>query len=180
MAKEKNKIFTELVSQLDKNLKILAECPSKSNIEKVRQSRENLQKQIAESTKSTIFQSRVQWHGERERNSKYFFSLEKYQCNNKVMAKIKKTSKGETTCCQKQIVTEQVKFYQDLYKSDKNVQFNLVNNTNRKLDPEEVLLLEQSISLEELTSALKSMKNIKTPGCDGIPPLKSTKIYGFW
>ena len=38
-----------------------------------------------------------------------------------------------------------------------------------KLDEEQKVTLEQGITFDEMTTAVKSMPTNKTPGCDGLP-----------
>ena len=75
---------------------------------------------------------------------------------------------GTLTKDYREILNEQRLFYQDLYKVNPNVSFNLVNNSGVFLSEEDKVRLDQDISIGELKEALKSMKPEKTPGCDGL------------
>ena len=67
----------------------------------------------------------------------------------------------------KDILKEEQKFYQSLYKSDPNVQFKL-QNTGTKLSEEHRIELDKPFTLEELTFEVKNLKPNKCPGNDGL------------
>ena len=60
----------------------------------------------------------------------------------------------------------QGKYYAELYRSDIDVQFELLNMDGPKISNEERDTLESKISLEELEKSMKGMQVNKTPGCD--------------
>lgn len=63
-----------------------------------------------------------------------------------------------------------MKFYSKLYTSDPSVKFNIVLSPNDiKISDAQRKKLEDPITLEDLSCAVKDMKNNKTPGCDGLP-----------
>lgn len=71
---------------------------------------------------------------------------------------------------QKSILQEQTNFYQKLYTSNENISFTLrLRESDPKLSPERKSDLECNISIDELTQAVKSMPNGKSPGFDGLP-----------
>ncbi|CAK8680067.1 unnamed protein product [Clavelina lepadiformis] len=67
-------------------------------------------------------------------------------------------------------------FYEQLYKkteTNENAQYAFLNETTRKLNTEDNKNLEKPITIEEIENAVKSMKNGKSPGPDGL----SAELY---
>ena len=75
---------------------------------------------------------------------------------------------GTVSNKQKNILEQQTRFYRNLYATDVNINFSFISNSGIKLSEDEKAFMNEPISLEELTVALKSMKWNKTPGCDGL------------
>ena len=63
---------------------------------------------------------------------------------------------------------EQHSFYQNLYAKDPNVNFT-ITSTGKSISQESYALCAKVISFQEILEALKSMKNSKAPGLDGLP-----------
>ena len=116
---------------------------------------------------SSIFRSKVVNLRDWEKNSKYFFGLEKrrYLCKNiKVISK-----NGVLIKEQSRILQEQAKFYKDLYTKNDSVRFRLTPHKNETLlNHEQIEFLSESITLNEIREALFSMPNGKCPGLDGL------------
>ena len=68
-----------------------------------------------------------------------------------------------------EILNEQKKFYANLYRADKEVHFNLRNNTPRRLKEPDISILNRELSTAELKEAVFKMKKGKFPGPDRIP-----------
>ena len=124
--------------------------------------------------KGHFIRSRVQWLQMGEKPSKYFCSLEKQNCINKTLKKVRKAD-GTMLTDQKEILNEFKLFYQKLFKSNEN-QTEYTNLENlmgsisiNKLTDAQAISLEGDLKIEELNVALKNMKNGKTPGIDGLP-----------
>ena len=125
-------------------------------------------------TKGAILRSKVRWHVEGERNTKYFYSLEKRHHDVKTVSKLKV---GENCYIEDQfeILKEEKMFYESLYSSTN------INHKNFKnspiFNPENVTALSEEekksceglVNEEECTNALKDFNNNKTPGTDGPP-----------
>ena len=88
----------------------------KSAILELQLARARLRKITLIKTKGAILRSKARWHEEGERNTKYFFSLEKRNHDNKTITKIKI---GEDSYIEDQfeILEEQKNFYESLYRS---------------------------------------------------------------
>ena len=143
--------------------------------------RSRLKKIMLTKTKGAITRSKVRWHEEGERNTKYFFSLEKRHHDVKTVSKLKV---GENYYIEDQfeILEEEKKFYESLYRSTninpKNFKnspfFNPENVT--ALSEEEKKSCEGLVNEEECMNALKDFNNNKTPGTDGLP----AEFYRFF
>ena len=140
-----------------------------------------LKKIMLTKTKGAILRSKVRWHEEGERNTKYFYSLEKRHHDIKTVSKLKV---GENCYIEDQfeILKEEKKFYESLYRSTKinpnsfknSPFFNSENVTT--LSEEEKKSCEGLINDEECINALKDFDNNKTPGTDGLP----AEFYRFF
>ena len=135
---------------------------------------------MRQKTKGAILRSKARWHEFGERNSKYFFNLEKRNHFKKTVTRLKLRN-NQVTCDQFEILQEQKTFFETLYKSQNSQDnlpesdlFNLENID--PLDENEQILCEGMISKEECLTALKEFKNNKTPGTDGF----SAEFYKFF
>ena len=140
-----------------------------------------LKKIMLTKNKGAILRSKVRWHEEGERNTKYFYSLEKRHHDIKTVSKLKV---GDNCYIEDQfeILKEEKKFYESLYRSTKinpnsfknSPFFNLESVTT--LSEEEKKSCEGLINEEECINALKDFDNNKTPGTDGLP----AEFYRFF
>ena len=126
-----------------------------------------------ERVKGIILRSKVQWHEEGEKSTKYFLGLEKSNAIKKHIRKLKMTD-GTIITDPKQILGKQVEFYKNLYCSKidqyKNDDINLNNvfEKIKKLNDEDREKCEGLIAIHECESALKVFAKNKSPGNDGI------------
>lgn len=163
----------ELIELMDKskelNLLINQDPTSRhlaSQLERVEQQIESIMLKKAQGAK---LRCKTKWYEEGQRSSKYFFSLEKANAIKKQMHALKKND-GTVVTSQQGILQEQVRFYQELYTSNKEVNFALQDyNLDSILTEHQKAELEKEISLDELSTAVQTMPNNKTPGCDGLP-----------
>ena len=70
-------------------------------------------------TKGAILRSQVRWHEQGERNTKFFYGLEKRNFNNKTITGLK-IGENAFTSNQFEILIKEKLFYESLYKT-KNV-----------------------------------------------------------
>ena len=130
--------------------------------------REDLEDKIMERSRGIIFRSRVKWYEEGEKNTKYFFSLEKARYNAKTCYKLIDEEQKEYEQPE-DILRIQESFYRNLYQEDSEVDFTMENQFGIKVPDEIKEQQNTQISLKELQEAAKEMNNNKTPGRDGIP-----------
>ena len=110
--------------------------------------------------------SKVKWSEQAERNTKYFFGLEKTKSKAKSMMKLE--IDGVLSTDPDKILETQEGFYKKLYTKDKKVKFTWQNKTNKKLDATQRVLMDSEITIGEIATAIKQMPSNKTPGPDGL------------
>ena len=142
-------------TQEDLELKILKE----NNLKEIRKGKIN----------GIILRTKARWAAQGEKVTKYFCNLEKRHFISKQMFKLINKN-GEEIRDTKEMINETKEFYEQLYKKRKVSDVNIedIVNTLPKLEEEQAKSLEGKITYEEAASALKNMKNDKSPGSDGM------------
>ena len=136
--------------------------------------KKELEALLKEKINGIMIRSRAHWLSESEKPSKYFCSLEKHYYTEKTIEKII-TDSGTILTKQKQILNEVKNYYKDLFKGRDDTVLGIQSSDLNFLDGAAKLsdnkadALEGHLTLEEISNALKSMKNQKTPGIDGFP-----------
>ena len=138
---------------------------------------ENIKSQIEEINKfkstGAHLRSKAEYIEENERSTAYFLNLEK---RNYKMKHIKKLniSDTETILNPKDILNEEMLFYKKLYTKNNNVNkmnYSIFFNQHvPRLSEEDKNFCDQHLALEEISKALLTLKNGKSPGSDGFPP----------
>ena len=155
--------LAEIVNDFEANLPL-----NQQQDELYEKTKVDLEEKLLERAKGLIFRSKVRWYEGGEKNTKYFFSLEKARYNAKTCYKLIDEKGNETTEVQ-DILNMQRDFYKELYEVDDFVHFNM-RNTGSKSVPKSIYEQQsQELVLTDLAVATKSMNNGKTPGQDGIP-----------
>lgn len=138
-------------------------------------------------TNASMFRCKTQWHQFGEKNSAYFFALEKHNYNRKCISKIR-NSAGVLITNFQEIMKEQSSFYQKLYREKVITDSYDASNVDRylneikdefvtKLSQQEQFLLEQEITNHEIFDAIMTLRTGKCPGADGI----GVEVYQkFW
>ena len=115
---------------------------------------------MRQKTKGAILRSRARWQEQGEHNTKYFLNLEKRNHCRKNVTKLK-INDNEYTSNQFEILSEERKFYETLYKSQRSATLTHPNETFFKtenvtcLNEEEKLSCEGVVSEDECPRALK-------------------------
>ena len=127
--------------------------------------------------KGSIIRSRQNWLECGEKNTKYFFNLEKKNYKNKNRYCLR-DEKGNITYDIKSIIKIQDSYYEELYRSEStSISKKYLNNTRiKKLDTYESELMSRPIDKNEIKEAIWSMKNDKAPGSEGLP----VEFYKFF
>ena len=133
--------------------------------------------------KGAIIRSKVKWLEEGEKSTQYFFSLEKYNYSEKNIRKLNLDC-GETVTSDADILYEATKFYGKLYESkiteededNMGILFDDKNNIP-ELTKQERDMCDEHITEQECFESLKTFKNNKNPGNDGL----TKELYvTFW
>ena len=130
--------------------------------------KEELEEKLMKRISGVMFRSKAKWYEQGEKNTKYFFSLEKAKYNAKTCYKIL-NQEGKEITKPAEILSLQRDFYSELYKKDQDVHFNMENVYHIKVPTGIKEQQDIQIQVQELEKAIKQMSNNKTPGEDGIP-----------
>ena len=155
--REKEESLKKEIEKLEENV----EQFDQSTIEEKKNELESFR---SEKLKGVMIRSRAQWLNEGEKPSKYLSSLEKHSYTEKTVRKII-TDSGSVLTNQKDILSEIKNFYASLFenKDDKLTTYNISKISSLMdsncLTEQEANNLEGSLTIEEISTALKSMKN---------------------
>ena len=122
---------------------------------------------IEEKTKAAAFRSKAKYIKDNERNSKFFFALEKAKHEKKIMKQVL-TEDMRLITRPHEIMREQAKFYTKLYASNPKVSFNLKYKEGPRLNENEREQIDSPVTIEELNKAVKQFKPNRTDGNDGL------------
>ena len=126
-----------------------------------------------EEIQGQIIRARMQWTEDNEKNSSYFFNLEKSNYVKKNLNNIKLDNNEETQ--DPNLILQTIKtYYEKLYIENINpINLNsnkFFNNDNiPKLDELDSNKCEVPLTMEELETTIRTFKFKKTPGNDGLP-----------
>ena len=158
----------QLGSQENDNLTVLTE------------KKEKLEFLHNEKLNEVLVCSRANWLKNGEKLSKYLCSLERKNYVEKTIKQLKIDNDSITTD-QKEILKEIQTYYSNLFKSrnidETQIPSIIDDKIIRKLDDNTSKQLEGKLTAEEISYAIKNMKNNKSPGIDGFP-VEFFKI--FW
>ena len=140
-----------------------------------------LKKIMHQRTKGAILRSKARWHEHGERNTRYFFNLEKRNHSRKTVTKLK-IGDNKYVNDQFAILEEEKRLYEALYTSQSidndtflaSPFFKTQNIT--PLTQEEMESCEGLLSEDECLNAIKEFKNDKSPGTDGF----TSEFYKFF
>ena len=155
--------LSEKVNQMEETLPL-----NKEEDDLYEKTKQELEEKSLERIKGVMFRSKVKWYEEGEKNTSYFFSLEKARYNAKTCYKLI-TEDGLEITNPYHILEEQRRYYRKLYTIDEEVKFTMENSFGIKVSEKNKQVQDQQITKEELATAIKGMNNNKTPGEDGIP-----------
>ena len=166
------KLEHEYEKKLEDQIRTLENNPYSKVKDTLDNKKNDLEKIRQKSMQGFAIRSRAQWLSDGEKPTKYFFSLEKSNYTEKTIKCIELDS-GEHITDQKEILNEVRKFYSILFSSQNetsNIDLeSILDGSVRKLTDTESYSLEGELELQEVSLALKKMKNNKCPGIDGFP-----------
>ena len=134
--------------------------------------KEKLKDLAMKDMEATKIRAKVRFFEKGQRSTRYSYSLEKRRKAEHSMKVLTKDNM-DTVSDQGQLISETYKFYKSLYSAepdDKPARVAFLNFNAPKLSESERVFCEAPITLEELTKALTSMENNKSPGFDGLSP----------
>ena len=148
------------------------ECSSKENEIKLEEAKTVLENIYEERTRGIILRSKVKWHEQGEKNTKYFLNLESRNQSRKHMRKVIVNDKEITNPLK--ILEAQKLFYKKLYGAqpdilDKEAEEEFLTYSIPKLSQTSKDSCESEISADECYRVLLSFNNGKSPGNDGLP-----------
>ena len=183
-SKEKAKNTRNRYKEIEGEIKTLEEIMDWQKNEDLLQKHENLKRKLNEIsdyiTKGIIMRSKVIWHEQGEKNSKFFLTLEKRRKNKTHVRKILIEDKEISNPYE--ILEKLEHFYSTMYtpKHDLSVEqcsAFLHDIDTPKLSEEDQKSCEGFLTIKECYESLKEMGNSKTPGIDGF----SKEFYmTFW
>ena len=153
-----DKLNDNLLSINENDLNLLEE--KKNRLEEIRQKR----------IEDVMLRSRCRYTDMGEKPSKYFLNLESRNFTSKVITKLVDANHVEYVNTNEKI-NQQKEYYKTLYSEtihidDKPLEETLGEN-KKKMSENDSSGLEGEITYSELSSALRNMKNGKSPGNDG-------------
>ena len=168
----KKKRITKL-HEIKSKIESLEQTTNPDDLESLAKYQNELIKMRAEDIEGIRIRSRAEWLIDGEKPSKYLSALEKKQCIDKTIKKLKKDD-GTIITDQESILHEIEKYYQQLFMKDSTTNINTLNHLKqlqnfKKLSDHQATKLDLDLTIEELGKSLKKMKNGKSPGIDGFP-----------
>lgn len=121
--------------------------------------------------KGAFVRSRMKWLEEGEKNTKYFFNLEKRNAELTTIAKLKINEQISENM--KDITTYITDFYKKLYTREENTKdlpsfFNSIKEKARRITMNSMEMCDNDISKEEIKKGINRLKENKSPGNDGL------------
>ena len=170
-SKLKNRTLNEQKSSLEKELcEIERNSINIANINRYNEIKSQLREIENTAIEGAILRSKVQWHEEGERNTKYFLGLEKNRAVKKTINKLK-LKNGQTITDRVDISNAQYNYFSNLFSSklDPNLNdFTHYFENLKKMNDDERNQCEGVLTLNECENVVTSLKKNKSPGNDGI------------
>ncbi|KAL9989297.1 hypothetical protein ACROYT_G003831 [Oculina patagonica] len=180
-AKKRKNEEVELQNKINELQQKLANNPKNNHdLNELYAAKLRLQKIMHFKTKGAILRSKVRWYDEGERNTRYFYNLEKRSQTKKTIHKLK--INDTYIYDQFAILNEQKKFYESIYQSKESDNTSSQESSFFKaenvtpLSHDEQQLCDGPITEAECLNAINGFKKDKTPGTDGFP----VEFYKFF
>ena len=171
-----------LQSELCNLQRKVGEDPSEENVSEFHNVKFKLNQLSLLRTRGAIARSKARWCEYGERNSKYFYRLEKRNYNTKYITELKLPDKT-TISRPKDILNEVHRFYKELYTStgansdDQRFDTFVNNPVLPEISADQKQSCEGLLTKDECFASLKQMAKGKSPGSDGL----SAEFYlAFW
>jgi exonuclease III len=175
-AKNRNKKQENLEKEITRLEMLYAEKSDPNTLVTMNIKKRELETLYGYKAKGAMIRSKSRWIEDGEKNSSYFFNLEKHHFSKKCITKLQKMD-GNIVTGSGPVLEEEVKFYSNLYSScinydvDKNIldQIGIAPDDIPKVSIEEAQLCEGRITVGECMNAITTTPNGKSPGPDGYP-----------
>ena len=122
-AAQKNLIVNQLFNKASELEEKLSKNFNSYDQDILKRTKEDLDCFCLEKAKGIMFRTKAKYTVEAERNAKYFFSLEKLKTASLII-----DDNGQKITKQNEILEEQHRFYQELYKEDQDINFTEINS----------------------------------------------------
>ena len=171
-SKAKKQQRNNLQRSLEKHLIRLEKGLTDNTIQEYNDVKKQLEDIETSKINGSIIRSKVQWHEDGERSTKYFLSLEKSKALNKHIRKLR-LSDGQIVKNPDEIMNAETDYFKKLYTS--KLKMNDVSQSDIwqnivQLDNTDKERIEGLIQKEECDAILKTFQNNKSPGNDGLTP----------
>ena len=166
------------IDALEKKLKQTVKCASEQTLFSMKNKEQqitlltkDLEELYSQRTKGAMLRSSSEWFDGGEKVTKYFFNMERLKAKRKTITKLYDKN-GILTSDHKRVQQIIESFYTKLFTT--NESGGLDNNYLKdivipQVTPEQNLMLNSSIMLEEIKIAMKQLNRNKSPGPDGFP-----------
>ena len=175
--KSKDNQIINLREQLQTLENELVKDPNDENIQReIMTCKSKLEVHNLEKTEAARIRSKIKWIEEGEKCSKYFLGLEKNRAIASTIFKIK-NQLNETIFKEQDIVEIFAQHFESIYDDESNIENddisisleNFLKDVNLKqIKPEDKIILDSPISVEELQTAFKGLNKTSSPGLDGL------------
>ena len=172
--KSSNDYLEKTLEYLDGKLQCSSDVKFKIELQEKRNLIKNkLDKKYEDLTHAAFVRSRSKWLEQGERSTSYFLNLEKARQNHNRITKLIDANNERQYNSDKDILNHCASFYSNLYKSNNPKQDHIDNYLSELqqlpfLSEEDQAICEGKVNVLECEEALKSMKNNKSPGYDGL------------
>lgn len=178
-AKEKSLLIEKLEQRILTLDQKIINSNSKEDISKymsaIKKTEEFLIGEHEKKVEAAKFRTKNQYYQQGEKNSSYFFNLEKSRGSSKIISAL--NINKQIIRDPKRILQEEKLFYQKLYSKQTPGHWQYKNSSAHTIKKEDHDKLEEELNDIELSNSLAGMPNNKTPGSDGL----TTDFYKtFW
>ena len=176
LANEENEAIghlCEYITDIEDKLEMLDEKQQ----DLLARSKADLEELTSKKARNLMFMSKVRWYEDGEKGTEYFHQLGKMRHNAKT-CDILIDENGREVMEHRRILKMQRDFYQELFRSDPEVSFDIENESGIQIKEDSKAASEEPFSKEELRTAVRGLANGKTPGKDGIPAEFYKIFYG--
>lgn len=177
-ARKRRKDEFEMISEISKLKDLFNISRTQENLMRLEEAQRKLEHIRKPYIQGLITRSRVKWHEDGEKCSKYFLSLEKRNATRKSIQSLK--ANGRVITSKKEILQTFSENLRTKYCKDTttvNAKEYVRKNVRRKLSNMQKHALDAPLSLSELHMALMKMKKGKSPGTNGFT---SDFFRHFW